>query len=127
MEGLMSDTFDLFAMECSDEKREIVIRYNGDSHRIVFKKIGDFGAPGGLWLVPGDQVAQAFGAAYYKDHLNVYIGNFIGILVQACLAAGFSPPVSNLDIGVIKQAASKGRSFGELISSMLFERLQRPE
>jgi hypothetical protein len=112
---MADDTFDLYSVEYSEERRAAFVRYRGDLHEIAFKRIAESSdIPGGIWLVPGDQVARVFG-----NSCSHYMCAFIGNLVEACHAANAELPVLNVDMNGIEEVAVNRSSFSDLIFSIV--------
>jgi hypothetical protein len=105
-------SFDLIAVEHTDKKREMQIKYRGVVSSIKFRKASDDPSLD-LWLAPGDEVSETFG-----DKSPNYLGNFLGVLLRACHAQKIQLPLLGISLPSIHQAVVDGKPFGELISDI---------
>jgi hypothetical protein len=104
--------FDLLDIKCTDEDREMRVRYMGEIFPIRLKKMRS-DLPLGIWLVPGNDVLHVF-----KEKYADYLANFLGILLETCYSKKARLPLLSIDLSEIKQAAERGDSLGKLASEI---------
>lgn len=106
------ESFDLVAIGCDIDKREMQVKYCGVISTIRFRRVGNDPSID-LWLVPGDEVSSAF-----KGSGSTYLGSFLGNLFEHCHARNVKLPLLGISLSSIRQAAIDGRPFSELVSAI---------